>query len=75
MALRELVNAYQDGRINLSDYRSLRRKLLEKAAAEGETGPCQLQDTGQAPWRPGVRVWVIVLLIIAILALVTWLLR
>jgi hypothetical protein len=73
-ALRQLASDHQQGRLSLAAYRRLRRELLEKADTDEELMPVQ-HDTVPTRVRPGMVVWLAVVLIMLLLATVGWLLR
>lgn len=73
-ALRQLANDYQFGRLSMGSYRRLRRTVIEASESGKAIQPLL---TGEIPEsaRPGPVVWVSIGLIVALLALLFWLLR
>lgn len=73
-ALRQLTTDHHAGRLSMSAYRRLRRRLLEASESGEELMPLL---TGQIPAtsRPGRVVWAAVLGILVLLAMLLWLFR
>jgi len=73
-ALRQLATDHQYGRLSLDAYRRLRRVVLDASESGEDIMPLL---TGEIPKskRPGIVVWIAVLGIVALLAMLAWLLR
>lgn len=74
LALRQLTADHQQGRLSLAAYRRLRRTLLDKADKDEELMPIG-GDAVSANARPGIVVWLAIVVIVLLLATVGWLLR
>lgn len=73
-ALRQVASDYQAGRLSMRAYRQLRRTVIEASEGGKDIRPLLGGDIPDSA-RPGPVVWAAVGLIVALLALLAWLLR